>query len=80
MAELGNNLEHVVCHGESSRAFVLVPVEVNASEFFPVPVFCDGVKFLDGVTQIFGVSFTNILDSKITNDEAKGGGTPFVLP
>ena len=44
---------------------MVVTFEVYARYPPPVPVLCDGVKFLEGVTQNFDMSFTNILDAKI---------------
>ena len=80
MAELGKELANVVCHGEVARSLVVVSFEVDARKISPIPVFCDGVTFLEGVTQMFGVSFTNILNDKIVDDEAECDGTPFVAP
>ena len=46
MAELVKDLANVVCRGGAAHALVVIPVEVNARKHFPIPVLCDGVKFL----------------------------------
>ena len=80
MEKLGKEIDNVVCHGEAAHALVVVPVQVDASQFSSVLLLCDDVKFLEGVTQMFGVLFTDILDSKIVGDEAEGDGAQFVVP
>ena len=43
-------------------------------------MFADSKLFLQGLYEVVGVFFTNIVDAKIINDEAKYDRTGDVLP
>ena len=70
----------VILHGEAASVVLVIPFEVDASEFVAILIFSDGVMLLENVVEVKGVAFTNIFDAKVINDEEKHDGTPLVAP
>ena len=65
MAISEKDLPDIFLHGESEGTGFLVPFEINACVFIPLPVGSDGVVFLKCGEEMLCVMFANIFDAKI---------------
>ena len=52
----------------------VVPVDGKSAEEGNCPVDGDGVEFLDGLYEVVGVLFSDILDAKVVHDEEENMG------
>ena len=59
---------------------VVVPCDIDASNFLSQPIGGDFVGLLEGLEEVFGMVVANVLDSKVIHDEHKNDGSPFVVP
>ena len=57
----------------------IVPVNGESAEEGTVPVDGYGVEFLQGLDVVFDVIFSDVLDTKVVNDEGENDGLGFVL-
>ena len=55
-------------HGYVAGAFVVVPIDGESTEEGTGPVYGDGVDFLEGLDEVVGVFFADLLDPKVIND------------
>ena len=58
----------------------VVPVDGESTEEGTSPVDGDGVDFLEGLDEVVGVLFSDILDAKVVYDEGEKYGFGVVLP
>ena len=65
MAISEEELPDVVLHGESAGTVFVVPFEINACIFLPLPIGSDHVVFLNFGEEMLCVMFTDIFDAKI---------------
>ena len=61
-----NSLD-VSWNGEATSSFDVIPLEDDAGKFGACPILSDGVVFLEDVTKVVRVAFTDILYTKIIN-------------
>ena len=69
---------NVVIHGEAAGALSVIPLKVDASIQTTLPIFSDDVVFLEGIAYVVGMTFTDLFNTKVVNNEAEEDGTPFV--
>ena len=63
------------------RAFSSIrPSKVNTCKTSHLPICGDGAIFLEGVEQVLGVAFTNILNPKVVNYDPEQDWEPFMAP
>ena len=78
------NSVNVPLHGKSAlemRAFSSIrPSKVNTCKTSHLPICGDGAIFLEGVEQVLGVAFTNILNPKVVNYDPEQDWEPFMAP
>ena len=67
-------------HGDVIGACGIVPVNGESAEKGTGPVDGDSVDFLEGLDEVVGVLFSNLLDAKVVNDEGENDGLGGVLP
>ena len=70
----------VVIHGEAAGTRSVIPLEVDAGIQIALPIFCDVVVFLVGITKVLGMPFTDIFNTKVVKNEAEEDRTPVVTP
>ena len=44
------------------------------------PIFIDSVMLLEDITEVMGMAFDNILNTKVIYNETESDGAPFVAP
>ena len=75
---------NVVIHGEADRVLdvngVVVPLQINAGVKVSLPVFSELIVFGKSLLEAYGVSFSNVFNSKVVNKQAKNYGEPSVSP
>ena len=69
-----------VIHGEAESAMSVIPLEVDAGIQIALPIFGDVVVFLECIVKVLGMPFTDILNTKVVNNEAADDRTPVVTP
>ena len=67
-------------HGDVTGVCSVVPVDGESSEEGTSPVDRDGVEFLEGLDEVVGVLFSDVLDSKVVYNEGEEYGFGVVLP
>jgi hypothetical protein len=60
--------------------FWIVPIDGEAAVEETSPVGGAGVEVLEGLDEMIGMLFANVLDSKVVDDEAENDGTCRVFP
>jgi hypothetical protein len=60
-------------HSEVNGAVFVVPLQVDATEYFTIFVDGDIIMFLEGVDEMGGMGIANNLNAKIINDEVEDG-------
>ena len=79
-----SNVCNVVIHGEANRALgmnvVVVPLQINARLKVSLPVISDFIVFGESLLEVYGASFTNLLNAKVINKQAKHYWAPSVSP
>ena len=58
----------------------IVPVDGESAEEGTSPVDGDGVEFLEGLDEVVGVLFSDVLDAKVVYNEGEKYGFGVVLP
>ena len=58
----------------------VVPLQINAGVKVYLPVFSEFIVFGESLFEVYGVSFANLLNVKVVNDQAKHYWAPSVLP
>ena len=75
---------NVVIHGEAERALgvngVVVPLNINSGVKVSLPVISEFIVFGKSLLEVYGVSFANILNAKVVNEQAKHDWAPSVSP
>ena len=69
MLEFVQGCLEIFWHGDVAGACCIVPVNGEYAEEGTGPVDGDGVEFLEGLDEVVGVLFDNVLDPKAINDE-----------
>ena len=67
MAGLG----HIIRHAKVHRAFVIIPVQMDAEKNLPVPVYGASVLLGEMIDEVVGIFFMHVFDSEVIYDEAK---------
>ena len=74
----------VVVHGQAACAVAMassvVPVEVNPSNFFPVPIPSHFIMRVKDSEEMVSMLFSHILDAEVIYDEGKLHRAPYVAP
>ena len=66
--------------GDVTGVCGVVPFDIESTEEGTSPVNGDGVEFLDGLDDVVGVLFSDILDAKVVHNEGEKYGFGVVLP
>ena len=80
MLEFVKDCLEIFLHGDVAGACGIVPVNGESAEKGTGPVDGDGVEFLEGLGEVVGVIFADVLDSKVINNEGENDGLGGVLP
>ena len=67
-------------HGDVTGVCGIVPVDGESAEEGTSPVNGDGVEFLEGLDEVVGILFSDVLDAKVVYDEGEEYGFGVVLP
>ena len=67
-------------HGYVAGVFSVVPIDGESVEEGTGPVDGDCEEFLEGLDEVVGFLFANVLDPKVINDEGENDGLGVVLP
>ena len=67
-------------HGDVAGACSIVPVNGESTEEVTGTVNGDGIQFLEGLDEVVGVFFADVLDPKVINNEGENDGLGGVLP
>ena len=70
----------ILGHGDITGVCGVVPVDGDSSEEGTIPVDGDGVEFLEGLYEVVGVLFSDVLDAKVVYDEGEKYGFGVVFP
>ena len=66
---------NVVIHGEADHALgvngVVVPLQINTGLKVSLPVFIEFTVFCERLFEVYGVSFANVLNAKVVNDQER---------
>ena len=66
-------------HAERACAFIIIPVQVDTTELFAIPI---DVNFLvvvaEALDEMVVMVFADVFDTKVINDETKTDGAPYV--
>ena len=75
---------NVVIHGEAERALgvngVVVPLQINSGVKVALPVLSEFIVFGNSLLEVYCVSFTNVINSRVVNEQAKHDWAPSVSP
>ena len=66
-------------HGDVAGACGIVPVIGESAEEGTGPVYGDGIQFLEGLEEVVGVFFAEVLDPKVINDRGENDGLGGVI-
>ena len=80
MLEFVQGCLEIFWHGDVAGSCGIVPVNGESADDGTGPVDGDGVEFLEGLDDSFGVLLANILDPKVVDDEGESDGLVGVLP
>ena len=67
-------------HGDVTCVCGVVPVHGESAEEGTSPVYGDDVEFLEGLYEVVGVLFSDLLDAKVVYDKVEEYGFGVVLP
>ena len=67
-------------HGDVTGVCGIVPVDGESSEEGTSPVDGYGVEFLEGLDEVVGVLFSDVLDAKVVYNDREEYGFGIVLP
>ena len=67
-------------YGDVARACGIVLVNGESAEEGTVPVNGNGVEFLEGLDEVVGVLFADVLDPKVIHNEGENDGLGGVFP
>ena len=70
----------ILGHGDVTGVYGVVPFDGESAEEGISPVNGDGVEFLEGLDEVVGVLFSDVLYAKIVNDEGEEYGLGVVIP
>ena len=75
---------NVVIHGEADRALgvngVVVTLQINAGVKVALPVLSEFIVFGESLLEVYGVSFSHVINAKAVNEQAKYYWAPSVSP
>ena len=75
---------NIVIHGEADRALgvngVVVPLRINSGVKISLPVFSEFIVLRESLFEVYGVSFANVLNAKVSNKQAKHDWASSVSP
>jgi hypothetical protein len=78
--KLDEKVINVAGHTDATPASCAVPFDFNTHKFVAGHVELDPVELLENIAEMVEVFETNILHSKVINDETELDGMPFVAP
>ena len=67
-------------HGDVTGVCGVIPVYGDSTEEGTSPVDVNGVEFLEGLDEVDGVLFSDVLDAKVVYNEGEKYGFGVVLP
>ena len=70
----------ILGHGYVTGVYGVVPVDGESAEEGTSPVDGDGVEFMEGLDEVVGVLFSNVLHAKVVYKEGEKYGFGVVLP
>jgi hypothetical protein len=73
-------LVNIAWNGDVNVSFIVVPVKSEATVQFSGPIDDEGVVGFDGINDMHGIGFGEILDTEVVNTEDKRGAFGAVLP
>ena len=80
MLEFVKGCLEIFWHGDVTGACGIVPVNGESAEEVNGPVNGYCVEFLEGLDEVVGALFANVLDPKVINNEGENYGLGVVLP
>ena len=80
MLEFVQGCLEIFWHGDVTGACGIVTVNGKSAEEGTGPVDGDGVEFLEGLDEVVGVLFADVLDPKVINGEGEKDGLGGVIP
>ena len=80
MMELKQCCLEIFGHGDVTGLCSVVPVDGESTEKGMSPVDGDGVEFFEGLDEVVGVLFSDVLDAEFVYNEGKKYGFGVVLP
>ena len=79
-----SNVCNEVIYSEANRALgvdgLVVPLHINAGVKVSLPVFSEFILFGESLFEVYGVSFANIINAKVVNEQEKHYWEPSVSP
>ena len=70
----------VVVHVEAAGVMSVIPLEFDSGIHIALPIFGDVVVFLEVISEVLGIPFTDIFNTKVVHNEAEEDRTPVVTP
>ena len=80
MLEFVKGCLDIFWHEDATGMCGIVPVNGESAEEGTGPVDGDCLEFLEGLDEVVGVIFANVLEPKVINDEGENDGLGSVLP
>ena len=84
LAVFHSKVFNVVIHGEANRALgvngVVVPLKTNSGVKVSLSVISEFILFGESLLEVYGMSFANVINTKVVNDQAKHDWSPSVSP
>ena len=78
--ELLQAILHIPWHCKVHLFFGVVPSQVNSNVSFNLPIFSDGVGFLQGIQEWVEVFLVYVFDAEIVNDRSERNWSGVMLP
>ena len=80
VSELCECLIYVAWHREIDFLLIAVPVEADSTVLLAFPIFVDNIEFLKGTDKVVRMLFSDILHTKVVDNEAETDGMLIVFP
>jgi hypothetical protein len=80
MFEFDEDVVGVPRHADAAASASVVPFDVNAGKLVTCHVELHTMKFLEEVKEMVEVFNAHVFHTKVINNEAELGGSPFVVP
>ena len=73
-------VRNIIWHGEVNAAVVIIPIKGESEVALAIPILCDLIMFFDAFYEVVSMLLTNILYSKIIQNERETDRPPFMCP